>query len=291
MNKMKAAKTISTLTNPPIICIPLFLIISFVLSFENGTFDFVKFISVEAIALVFTSVLPMAIILYWARKLNTDEDISNREDRFTPLIVGVVSYFIGFLISFIFNVDNFLTALLLCYSTNTFIVMLITLKWKISIHTTALSGPNAALILLLGPFGAIFGILYPLIIWSRVTLNKHTMAQAICGGVQGYYLTVFEMYLFMAVLNLPVESLVGLVNSSLFVLAIIMTPIVLGFLSYISVSNKKIVFCISEAVLLIVFLAFTPFDVFAVFVIVTLTSVFVSLYAGDDYSWFNVLKS
>ena len=42
MNKLKIAKIISTLTNPPIICIPLFFIICLVLSFENGTFDFSK---------------------------------------------------------------------------------------------------------------------------------------------------------------------------------------------------------------------------------------------------------
>ena len=95
MDKLKIAKAISTFTNPPIICIPLFLIISIVLSFENGQFNFAKFILLESISIVFASILPMAIIVFWAKKLNTDSDISNREDRFTPLIVGVVSYFIS----------------------------------------------------------------------------------------------------------------------------------------------------------------------------------------------------
>ena len=134
----------------------------------------------------------MAIIVYWAKKLDTDSDISNREDRFTPLIVGIISYFIGFLISLALGKDHFLTALLLCYSVNTGVVLLITFKWKISVHTTGLSGPVGALILLLGPIGALFGILYPILIWSRVTLEKHTLAQAIAGGVQGFFLTVLE---------------------------------------------------------------------------------------------------
>lgn len=96
MNRLKIADTISTVTNPPIICIPLFLIMSIVLSFEGGQFNISKFIVLELISLVFSSLLPMAIIVFWAKKLGTDKDISNRTDRFVPLIVGIVSYFIGF---------------------------------------------------------------------------------------------------------------------------------------------------------------------------------------------------
>ena len=291
MNKLKVAKTISTFTNPPIICIPLFFIICLVLSFENGTFNFNEFIVLELISLVFASILPMAIIIYWAKKLNTDSDISNRQDRFTPLIVGIVSYFIGFLVLLFLNIDNFLTALLLCYSINTGVVLLITFKWKISVHTTGLSGPVGALILLLGPIGALFGILYPLLIWSRVTLEKHTLAQAIAGGVQGFFLTVLEMYLFITLFKFDVIAMTPLIDSIYFILAIIFTPVVLGILSYGSFSNKKRLFIISEIVGLALFLVFMPFDVFLIFVIISLASILISLYAGDEFVWFNVMKS
>ena len=291
MNKLKVAKTISTFTNPPIICIPLFFIICLVLSFENGTFNFNEFIVLELISLVFASILPMAIIVYWAKKLNTDSDISNRQDRFTPLIVGIVSYFIGFLVLLFLNIDNFLTALLLCYSINTGVVLLITFKWKISVHTTGLSGPVGALILLLGPIGALFGILYPLLIWSRVTLEKHTLAQAIAGGVQGFFLTVLEMYLFITLFKFDVIAMTPLIDSIYFILAIIFTPVVLGILSYGSFSNKKRLFIISEIVGLALFLVFMPFEVFLIFVIISLASILISLYAGDEFVWFNVMKS
>ncbi|MDO5859590.1 hypothetical protein [Methanobrevibacter sp.] len=289
MNRLKIADTISTVTNPPIICIPLFLIMSIVLSFEGGQFNISKFIVLELISLVFSSLLPMAIIVFWAKKLGTDKDISNRTDRFVPLIVGIVSYFIGFLTSLILNAHNFLTILLLCYAVNTFIVMLITLKWKISVHTTGLSGPVGALILLLGPFGAIFGILYPVLIWSRVLLKKHTLSQAICGAVQGFFLTIFEMYLFVEVLHLPVGDILSLSTATLFILAIILTPIILGFLSYVHIKNAKTIFYLAEAALLVLFLAFTPLDVFLIFVLVSLTSVLISYFAGSDFVWNEVL--
>ena len=291
MNKHKLADAISTVTNPPIITIPLFLIICTILSFENGAFDWTKFIVLEMISLVFASVLPMAIIIYWAKRINTDKDISNREDRFMPLVIGIVSYFIGVVVCLLLNADNFLTLLLLCYAVNTGVVLVITSKWKISVHTTGISGPIAALILLAGPLGAVFGILYPIVIWSRVLLKKHTLSQAICGGVQGFFLTVLEMYLYMYIFSMPIDGMIGLGMSILYILAIIMTPIVLGVLSYSDIGSKNKVFALSEVVLLVMFYVFMPLDVFAIFIIITLTSVMISYFAGDEFVWFNVLNS
>lgn len=291
MNKTRLADKISTITNPPIITIPLFLIICIVLSFENGSFDLNRFIVLEMISLVFASILPMAIILFWAKRLNTDKDISNRQDRFIPLVIGIVSYFIGVLVSLVLHADNFLTLLLLCYAVNTGVVLLITAKWKISVHTTGLSGPVAALILLLGPIGAVFGILYPIVIWSRVLLKKHTLAQAISGGVQGFFLTVVEMYLYMYLFNMPIEGMISLEMSILYILAIIIVPIILGILSYSNIGNKKIVFYVSAAIVLVMFLMFMPLSVTLIYVIISLTSILVSYFAGPGFVWFNVLKS
>ena len=291
MEKLKIADMVSTFTNPPIITIPLFLIICAVLSFDANGFDLIKFIVLELVSLVFASILPMAIILYWAKKLNTDKDISNRGDRYTPLVVGIVSYFIGFFICLAFNLDYFLTLLLLCYAVNTGVVLLITTRWKISVHTTGMSGPVAALILLLGPIGAAFGVFYPIMIWSRVLLKKHTMAQAVCGAVQGFFLTVLEMYLYMYLFNMWVPGLVSLEMSILYILAIIATPVVLGILSYIHVGNSKIVFYLIETVFVVMFLLFAPISVALIYIIISLTSVLISYYAGPDFVWYGIINN
>ena len=291
MNKIKTAKMVSALTQPPIICIPLFLIISYVISLENGVLNLNKFIICESLSLAFTSILPMAIILLWAKIISTDNDISNRQDRYVPLIVGIVSYFVGVLLSLFLNLDNFLTLLLLCYAVNTGVVLLITFKWKISVHTTGISGPIAALILLLGLAGAAIAFIYPIVIWSRVLLKKHTLAQAICGGVQGFFLTVLEMYLFMNILNMPVDGMISLVMSIIYIMAIIITPVLLGVLSYSHITKKGIVFYVSTIIILIAFSLFMPLDVTAVYILITLTSVLISFYAGEDFVWFRVLKS
>ena len=296
--KLKIADTISVFTNPPIITIPLFLLICIILA-SSGTpftssfnFNWSQFIITEMISLVFASILQMAIILYWAKKLNTDKDISNREDRFIPLIVGVVSYLIGFIISLILGVSNFLTVLILCYAVNTFIVMLITVKWKISIHTTGLTGPVAALIMLLGPIGALFGLLYPILIWSRFTLKKHTMAQAIAGGVFGLVMTVLEAYLYMNLLNLPVYKLVPLNECLWMILAIIITPIILGILTVLNENgnrNTKKIFYILMILVFVFFLLSGHQSALIIFVLTTIVSILVSYFGGENFSWFRAI--
>ena len=297
--KLKIADTISIFTNPPIITIPLFIIICIILScdgtpFTSGfSFDWIQFIIIELISLIFASVLPMAIILYWAKKLNTDKDISNREDRFVPLIVGVLSYLIGFIVAWSLGVSNFLIVLILCYAVNTFLVLLITSKWKISIHTTGLAGPVAALIMLLGPIGALVGLLYPVLIWSRFTLKKHTMAQAITGGVFGLVMTVLEAYLYMDLLHLPVYNLVPLVECLWIILGLIFAPIILGILTILNdngKSNTKAIFYLLCILAIVFFIFFAPLSALIILILEIITSILVSYYGGENFSWFRAIR-
>ena len=287
--KFKIADNISTFTNPPIICIPLFLIICFYLSSSfNPSFsvDWGKFIVLEGISLVFISILPMAIILFWAKKLNTDKDISNRSDRYVPLLVGVVSYFIGFLVALALHLDWFLTILILCYAIDTFIVMLITTQWKVSIHTTGLSGPVAALIVLLGPIGALFGLIYPVLIWGRVLLKKHSLAQAIVGGAQGFFLTCFWLYLFIGLFNLPVVEIYTPIESAWFILAIILYPILLGTSCYLNRDDNsayKAIFAVIGAVALFIFMFYAPVDALIIFILEAIISVSIFYFESDVF--------
>ena len=277
----------------------MFLIICIILAcdgipFTSGfSFDWTQFIITELISLIFASILPMAITLYWAKKLNTDKDISNREDRFVPLIVGILSYLVGFAIALTLGVSNFLTVLILCYAVNTFIVLLITYKWKISIHTTGLTGPVAALIMLLGPLGAIVGLLYPVLIWSRFTLKKHTMAQAIAGGVFGLVMTVLEAYLYMDLLHLPVYNLVPLGECLWIILGLIFAPIVLGILTILNdngKSNTKAIFYLLCILAIAFFAFFAPQSALIILILATVTSILVSYYGGENFSWFRAIR-
>ncbi len=284
-SKIKLARSISTLTNPPIICIPLFLIICLSLS-VNNLWDFPL---LELVSLVFTTILPLAIILYWAEKSNNDKDISNREDRQVPLIIGTVSYFLGYILSSYLGLNEFLICLLLCYSINTFIVMLITRKWKISIHTTGLSGPVCALIILLGSIGAIFGLLYPIIIWARITLKKHTMSQAIIGGIFGFVFTAVEIFTFIYVFNLNVGNIYPFLEVCGLILAIVITPTILWLLSRFEIKNP-LIFYLIEIIVFCFFLAITPITTTLIYVLTSMVSIYIANMGGVKFKWYGVIR-
>ena len=112
----------------------------------------------------------------------------------------------------------------------------------------------------------------------------------ISGAVQGFFLTIFEMYIFVDVLKLPLENIISLELATMFILAIIVTPIILGFLSYIPQKYGNLIFYGLEIVLCILFLIFTPIEVFTIFALVSMTSILVSYFAGYDFVWYRVLK-
>lgn len=289
--KLKVAKWVSTITNAPIICIPAFIVLCWVFLAD----DPVKFAVVEIICLIFTSVASMAIILIWAKKLNTDKDISNREDRPIPLIVGSVCYFIGFLVLLLIDAPPIITYLLLCYTCNTLIVMLISTQWKISIHTTGLIGPASALILVLGKWGIFLGLLLPIVIWSRVTLKKHTMAQAVVGGLNAYFLTIAEIFLFIYLFNLPTNHVIPLDQIIWIIIPLVITPTILAILGYLkdtgtSGKTTKTLWFISIIAVLVFFAVFASFDILIILIIAMAITLAITYYGGESFSWYRAIK-
>lgn len=289
--KLKVAKWVSVVTNAPIICIPAFLVLCWIFLAN----DIGKFILVESVCFIFTSFASMAIILIWAKKLNTDKDISNREDRPIPLIVGACCYFIGFLTLIFIGAPQIISFLLLCYTCNTLVIMLISTKWKISIHTTGLIGPAAAMILVLGKWGILLGLLYPIVIWSRVTLKKHTMAQAVIGGLNAYFLTIVEIFIFIWAFNLPTDHIIPLNNIIWIVIALVIIPVILAILGYLkdsemNINKTRLLFVILTLVTYIAFILFSTFDGIISLVLSTIISLLITFYAGVNFSWYRAIK-
>ncbi|NLE46614.1 MAG: phosphatase PAP2 family protein, partial [Chloroflexi bacterium] len=66
----------------------------------------------------------------------------------------------------------------------TLIIFVITLRWKISVHCAAAAGAATLVWSLIGtPLPLIVGV--PLIAWSRLRLQRHTLAQVVAGSVVG----------------------------------------------------------------------------------------------------------
>ena len=127
--------------------------------------------------------LPLIPVLISAAKGVVDLDVSARERR--PV------FFAAALLLMLFNILVFyaldwlpLLKLSIAYLVVTLATAIITLKWKISIHTAALAGPATYLSVLYGWLWLLPSIpALLLLIWARVRLRAHTLLQAVLGAL------------------------------------------------------------------------------------------------------------
>jgi membrane-associated phospholipid phosphatase len=189
--KETLAHFISTVSNPPLVAIPVFLVINYTLLY-NG--DWLWF---SVLSILFVSILPIITSTLWIKRKKLEVDMPKREDRIYPLLMVILSYIVGVLVLYTLGAPPLTTTLMIAYLNNTIVVLLFSLYWKISIHAMGVAGPATAIIYLFGWTGLIFSLLVPLVLWSRLYLKRHTPAQLIVGTVLGYLLTAIQIYLLM----------------------------------------------------------------------------------------------
>ncbi len=191
--KRKWAAAISNVTIPPVIAVITFTLINYSLS--SG----LPFIVLTFLTTLFTAIVPLSILIIWARRTNAyDLDISARTDRNHPLLLAAVSYFFGTAVLLIIHAPILTATVMFGYFAGTLFLFLVNLRWKISIHTMGIAGPTTVLIFVFGYWGALLALLLPPVIWSRVYLKKHTVAQALAGAAVGFLLTAFTLWLLLA---------------------------------------------------------------------------------------------
>ncbi len=193
-SEKRSARLISNITQPPIVSIPTFAIINYVLLGFNNS------VVITIICWIFGAFLPITTSLILIKKMHTDIDITDRTKRTLPLFFAVCSYLIGFFVLLSMGAPALTTTLMLIYSSNTLIILFINLSWKISIHTMGVAGPTVALTYLFGFPGLLFGLLIPLVMWSRVKLKKHTISQVLAGGIAGLILTYVQLYIILPII-------------------------------------------------------------------------------------------
>ena len=180
----KIATIFSVVGQPIFIPIPVFILLA------TRIDDPGKAILVVLISLLFVTVIPTAVTYYFSIKLGRrDGDIPDRTLRFKPMMLGVCSYAIGTVVLYLMDVPKIIWVLMMCYAIVTFVMTIITLYWKISIHSVGVAGPAMALSVVFWPWGLLYFLLLPPIAWSRYVLKRHTPAQLVAGAVSGFIIT------------------------------------------------------------------------------------------------------
>jgi len=168
-----------------------------------------------AVSAVFFCLIPLAYILGLVRRGRTESlEVRQREQRLGPFLVSVGSYAIGAVLLAL-AVDGpalpVIVAFAAIFPVNTAVLLLINLRWKISIHMSSLAafvgvllfaaltvwrdlpdGVEAALTL---ATVAPLVLLLPVLMWARVRVGAHTTGQVIAGAAFGLVVPLVELYL------------------------------------------------------------------------------------------------
>lgn len=142
-----------------------------------------------------TGLLPLlSIAILKHFNLVDDNALTQRSQRLVPLSIGIACYIgAGFMLRAL-GAPLWLCMFFGGAAVATILAMLITLRWKISIHTTALGGLTGMMLRM-----AVMGIadvnvmilltvglmLTGLIATTRLLLERHTLAQTVCGALLG----------------------------------------------------------------------------------------------------------
>ncbi len=188
----KLAKLISNIFNP--LLLPT---LGFLLLFFSGFYN--SMLTIEArrfiLLVIFfsTATLPMLSIAVLAFNPKFDFLMSNSRDRIVPLLFSSIFYYIGFIllgrIQFLPVFKLFMIACVLLIIA----LLLVSFKWKISIHMAAIGAVTATFFALsfrwgVNPMSAIVVLILVsgLTGSARLVLNKNNMLQLAAGYILGF---------------------------------------------------------------------------------------------------------
>ncbi len=194
--EQKTAKLISGILHP--LFIPLFLA---VLIFKLNVYPF-SFYSPKAmyivLALIFTfNVLTPLIFIFLFKKAGylRTFTMDERSERIFPLIIYAVLLYVSTVLSRRWDLPPLWDVTLLMFAMLTLFTLLITLFFKISIHTVGWGGLSGLTAFLIFFYKSDYFVLLTMILllsgivaWARAALKTHKAGELITGFVAGFLL-------------------------------------------------------------------------------------------------------
>lgn len=188
----RIASLISNIFNPFLVSLVLILLVSF--ESTTSTLDAVKW----SLILIALSILPIyLVVIYLVRKNKIDGIfVRFRRQRNKLYALAVILAGASCIILFYLNAPLIMIALFVTEFFGTAIFMGINLRWKISLHTAFVATSAMLLVILYGPVATVAVVLVPLIAWTRLKLELHSLAQVVTGAFLAATIMVVVFYLF-----------------------------------------------------------------------------------------------
>jgi len=138
------------------------------------------------LAATLCGLIPYGIVIVGVRRRRwTDRHLQDRQQRPIPLLAGIASVAAGLAVLVVLDGPRPLVALVTAMFAGLAATLVVTLSWKLSVHTAAAGGTVAILALTFGPALTLTVPTVALVAWSRVRLGDHTPAQTLAGAALG----------------------------------------------------------------------------------------------------------
>ena len=141
-------------------------------------------------------IIPLGYLIWLVRRGKVaDLDLHLREQRYGPFVVTLTGAALAWGVLTLGGAPQVLRLLAAATGVQTLVVFLITLRWKISVHTSMAAGMTVLVWSVIGKAAAPLVITIPLIAWSRVKLRRHTFWQTVAGIVLGCLIFLIAVWL------------------------------------------------------------------------------------------------
>lgn len=178
------ARALTNALNPFALFTALFALVALA---EAGVVRGLLYLVLELVA---AAAVAGYVLLMRRRSRVGDFWISTRAERLSPALFLLAAFAALLATLYLLDAPQDLYLLTLSMGLASATVAAITLVWKASAHCTVAGHAAAAGVLTLGPLGLIFLLTLPLVLYSRVALEAHTLLQTFAGAAVGAGLAV-----------------------------------------------------------------------------------------------------
>ena len=170
---------VSNIAAPPVLAVVGVVLVALQTA-EQGAWEWALFFGVVAVA------LPLLYVVWEVWRGNiADVHVPDRAQRTRPYLVALAASVAVWLIFALWPAPPLFRVLALANGLQALIFFLITLRWKISLHSAAAGGLTVLSFSALSSTGLWIVLIVPLIAWARVRLRRHTLAQTVGGAALG----------------------------------------------------------------------------------------------------------
>ena len=185
------ARQVSNILAPATISVPGVLLVAF-----YNARSLASALFYACVTLFFLSFGPMLYIIIGVRRGKfSDLEVSRRKERVGPVLFSIASVLVGLVTLALIKAPKNLQTLLIITAVSAVVLLLITLRWKISFHASSLAGTVTFLTILYGAIVLPAFLLVVLVSWSRVVLRRHTVAQVVAGALLSITLTSVILFI------------------------------------------------------------------------------------------------